>query len=82
MIPAGYVKTYIILPSTIWGIAENQLTEAGIANPHSIQIPMLIKASVARGQAGMVGKGLALWPDVNIEEREHLNGFVGVLVTY
>lgn len=68
---AGYVKTYIILPSTAWGIAKNRLTETGIANPNSIQLPMLIKASLARGQAGVVGKGLALWPHVNIEEREY-----------
>jgi len=65
----GYVRTYIVLPSTIWGIAQNQLTEAGIANPYSQQIPALIRASLARSRAGMVGKGLAVWPSVNIEEQ-------------
>ncbi|KAI0342694.1 NAD-P-binding protein [Trametopsis cervina] len=65
----GYVKSYIILPSTIWGIAKNQLVDAGIANPQSIQIPALIRAAVARKQAGVVGKGVSLWPDVNIEEQ-------------
>lgn len=66
---AGYARTYIVLPSTIWGIASNPLVEAGIANPYSMQIPAVIRASLARGQAGMVGKGLAYWPSVNIEER-------------
>ncbi|TFK28556.1 NAD(P)-binding protein [Coprinopsis marcescibilis] len=65
---AGYVKTYIVLPSTIYGIARNKLVNLGIANSHSIQIPSLIKASLSRGEAGMVGKGLNIWPNVNIEE--------------
>lgn len=64
----GYAKTYIILPSTIYGIASHSLTEAGISNPHSIQIPSLIMAALARGQAGVVGKGLAIWPDVSIDD--------------
>ncbi|KAK7690469.1 hypothetical protein QCA50_005567 [Cerrena zonata] len=64
----GYVKTYIILPSTIYGIVSNPLVEAGIQNPQSIQIPMLIKASLGRKQAGMVGKGVALWPDVSNDD--------------
>lgn len=47
---------------------KNALVDAGIQNPHSIQIPTIIRASLDRGQAGMVGKGLALWPDVHIDE--------------
>ncbi|KAI0696906.1 NAD-P-binding protein [Cytidiella melzeri] len=65
----GYARTYIILPSTIWGIAKNELVDVGIANPYSIQIPALIRAALARGRAGVVGKGLACWPSVNIEEQ-------------
>lgn len=65
---AGYVKTYIIVPSTIYGIASNPLVDAGIQNPHSIQIPQLIRASVDRGQGGMVGDGKNLWPNVDIDE--------------
>ena len=62
------MRTYIILPSTIWGIAKNPLTDAGLANPHSQQIPKLIYAALGRGRAGVVGKGLALWPDVHIDD--------------
>ncbi|KAG6915857.1 hypothetical protein DXG01_009564 [Tephrocybe rancida] len=51
---AGYVKSYIILPSTIYGLASNKLVDLGIQNPHSIQIPALIDASLDRGQGGMV----------------------------
>ncbi|CAL1699088.1 unnamed protein product [Somion occarium] len=64
----GYLKSYIILPSTIYGIAKTRLVEAGIQNPYSIQIPAIIKASLARKQAGVVGKGVPFWPDVSIED--------------
>ena len=52
----------------MWGIARNPLVDAGIINPYSKGIPWLIKAALARGRAGMVGKGLSLWSDVEIEE--------------
>ncbi|KAI5122913.1 hypothetical protein M0805_007591 [Coniferiporia weirii] len=64
----GHVKTYIILPSTIYSIPRNGLTEAGIQNPHSIQIPQLIRASIDRGQGGVVGLGKNVWPNVHIDD--------------
>ncbi|KAG6820934.1 hypothetical protein H0H93_009170 [Arthromyces matolae] len=64
----GYVKTYIILPSTIYGIAKSRLVDLGIQNPHSIQIPALIDASLSRGQGGMVGQGKNIWPNVHIDD--------------
>ncbi|KAL7278983.1 hypothetical protein ACG7TL_006815 [Trametes sanguinea] len=51
----GYVRAHIILPSTIYGIAEGPLFESGVSNPHSIQIPTLIKGSLDRKRAGIVG---------------------------
>jgi len=64
----GYVRTYIVVPSTIYSLASNPLVEAGIQNPRSIQIPQLIQYSIDRGQAGVVGKGVSLWPDVDIDD--------------
>jgi len=64
----GYARTYIVLPSTIYGFAAHQLVEAGISNPISIQIPSLIRASLDRKQAGVVGAGKAIWPDVHIDD--------------
>jgi len=64
----GYIKSYIVLPSTIWGIARGPLVDAGIMNPHSPPIAGLIRACVLRGQAGMVGEGKNSWSNVNIEE--------------
>lgn len=65
----GYVKTYIVLPSTIYGLAIGPLVTAGLQNPHSIQAPLLVKSAVARGQGGMIGEGLAKWPNVHIDDR-------------
>ncbi|KAG1727651.1 uncharacterized protein EDB91DRAFT_1061010 [Suillus paluster] len=64
----GYVRTYIILPSTIYGIANTSLVALGVQNPHSQQIPNLIKAGIDRKQGGVVGKGLNLWPNVHIND--------------
>jgi len=64
----GFVRTYIILPSTIYAIASNKLVDLGIQNPYSIQVPALIDTSLDRGQAGMVGHGKNLWPNVHIDD--------------
>lgn len=66
----GYVFSYIVIPSTVWGTAKHTLVDAGISNPRSIQVPWLIQASLDRGQAGVVGKGQAFWPNVHIKERK------------
>ncbi|KAH9895219.1 NAD-P-binding protein [Cubamyces lactineus] len=68
----GYVKTYLVLPSTIYGLAIGPLVDAGIMNPQSQQIPALITASIDRGRAGMVGEGKNIWPDVHINDVAHL----------
>ena len=65
---AGYLKSYIVLPSTIYGIADNALVRAGVSNAYSVQIPKLIRGALAHGAAGMVGKGLAVWNSVEINE--------------
>ncbi|KAL0566872.1 hypothetical protein V5O48_015124 [Marasmius crinis-equi] len=64
----GYIKSYIVLPTTIYSIAQGPLFEAGISNSHSVQVPRLIRASIARKQAGMVGKGANFWPNVDVHE--------------
>ncbi|KAA1475298.1 NAD(P)-binding protein [Dentipellis sp. KUC8613] len=69
---AGYARTYIILPGTIYGLATGKLVDAGIINPRSIQVPRLITASLDRGQGGVVGLGKNYWPNVDIDDTAHL----------
>ncbi|KAG5644376.1 hypothetical protein DXG03_008604 [Asterophora parasitica] len=64
----GYVKTYIILPSLIYGIATGKLVDLEVQNPYSILVPLLVAASLERGQGGVVGEGKNIWPNVHIDE--------------
>ncbi|EKM78697.1 hypothetical protein AGABI1DRAFT_41510, partial [Agaricus bisporus var. burnettii JB137-S8] len=64
----GYVRTYLVAPSTIYGLATGRLVKAEIANNHSQQVPRLIRAALDRRRAGMVGKGVNIWPNVHIDD--------------
>jgi nucleoside-diphosphate-sugar epimerase len=68
----SYVRTYIVLPSTIYGLATGPIFDAKVANPHSIQVPALIKASIDRGRAGVIGSGNNVWPHVHINDIANL----------
>ena len=65
---AGYMRGYLINPSTIYGAPTHELAAAGLTNTHSIQIPVLIQASLARKQAGMVGAGKAICPNIHVDD--------------
>ena len=67
---AGYAKTHIILPPTIFGLATGKLVDIGVQNPHSMQIPGFIKYTLARGKVGMVGEGKNVWGVVHHDEGE------------
>ncbi|TFY52256.1 hypothetical protein EVG20_g10632 [Dentipellis fragilis] len=64
----GYARTYIILPAMIYGLATGKLVDTGIVKRRSIQVPAIIKASLARGQGGVVGEGKNFWPNVHIDD--------------
>ncbi|KAL1762273.1 hypothetical protein FB107DRAFT_254115 [Schizophyllum commune] len=65
---ASYIFSYLVLPSTIWGWADHALVRAGIANHRSLQMPIVISASLLRGHPGVWGKGASVWPCVEIGE--------------
>jgi len=69
---SGYVRSFIILPSAIYGVATGSLVDLGISNPHSILVPYIVRASLERGQGGMIGEGKNLWPNVEIHETADL----------
>ncbi|KZT23299.1 NAD(P)-binding protein [Neolentinus lepideus HHB14362 ss-1] len=68
----GFVRTHIILPSTIFGIASGPLFDKGICNPHSIEIPCMIQIGWDRRESGMVGPGKNIWPLVDIDDTADL----------
>ncbi|CAL1702850.1 unnamed protein product [Somion occarium] len=68
----GYLKSYIVVPSLVHGIASGPLVDIGIQNPFSMQIPGFILAGLDRGQVGMVGEGRAIWSNVHIDDVANL----------
>ncbi|KZV61170.1 NAD(P)-binding protein [Peniophora sp. CONT] len=65
---AGYVKTYTVYPPTVWGAPSGPFFESGLAHVGSIQLPLSIKTSIARGQGGIVGDGLNVWNHAHIAD--------------
>ncbi|BGP36182.1 hypothetical protein JCM10450v2_000080 [Rhodotorula kratochvilovae] len=64
---AGDVRSYIVLPSTIFGISS--LPGVGtIFNKHSNQMPALIRGSIKKKQAGLVGEYRNTWPLVHTDD--------------
>ncbi|CAA7258837.1 unnamed protein product [Cyclocybe aegerita] len=72
ILEAGYIKAYIVAPSAVFGRPEGPLIELGIQNGHTMVIPWLAKASIARKQGGYIGKGLNVWPAVHVEDNADL----------
>ncbi|GJE90825.1 NAD(P)-binding protein [Phanerochaete sordida] len=69
---AGYARTYQISPGTMYGAPAGALAAAGVQHTHSIQVPLLIRAALARGRAGMVGRGLPRWGNVHVDDAADL----------
>ncbi|KAJ7723027.1 NAD-binding protein [Mycena olivaceomarginata] len=59
---------YIIIPTTVYGVAIGPLVESGIQKPQTTVLPPLIAASLDRGQAGMVGDGKNVWQNVELRD--------------
>ncbi|EIW57263.1 NAD-P-binding protein [Trametes versicolor FP-101664 SS1] len=66
---AGYVRTHIILPSIVFGIATGPLFDAGIANPHTVFFPLLIRAALKAGNVGVLGTGAPIWNCVHVDDQ-------------
>lgn len=69
---SGWMKAYIVMPGMIYGVASSPLVDAGIQYSRSRGLPMSISPSVFRGQGGTIGKGLAVWDTVHVEDTADL----------
>jgi len=54
--------------ATIFGYPLGVVNDLGVQNTHSIQLPYIIQASIARKQGGYFGKGLNSWPAVHVDD--------------
>ncbi|KAK7679039.1 hypothetical protein QCA50_017983 [Cerrena zonata] len=64
----AYVKSHIVIPGLIYGIASGTVANAGIQETLSARISNLILAALDRGRLGMVGDGQAIWPNIHIDD--------------
>lgn len=75
-----YAMTYIIAPSTIYGLASGPLVDARLQNDHSIQIPGMLKLAIWKKQTPMIGLGKHIWPSVHIDDSTSVLTFCSYLV--
>jgi len=68
----GYLKSYIILPPLVYGLAKTRFVDAGIQHSHSFLVPTMINIALARGEVGIYGPGKNVWDHVYLYEREYL----------
>ncbi|VDC02363.1 unnamed protein product [Peniophora sp. CBMAI 1063] len=68
----GYIRSYIVYPSVVYGALRGPLVVTGIAHPYSIAIPMAIKLSIQRGQGAQVGLSVNRWSGVHIDDMTKL----------
>ncbi|KAK5124977.1 hypothetical protein LTR85_001167 [Meristemomyces frigidus] len=60
------VKTLVIMSPTIYGVGTGEF------NKSSIQVPAYVKATIANGQAVVVGEGKGVWDNVDVEDLAEL----------
>ena len=62
------MKTWIIFPSVIWGLADTIFVKEGLQKPESQLIPNRIKLVVKLGRAVYIGEGKNVLSHVHIDE--------------
>ncbi|KAJ7242688.1 hypothetical protein C8J57DRAFT_1367366 [Mycena rebaudengoi] len=64
----GYIKSYIVVPGLVFGIAAGRFVDLGLQNPHTRLLPFMIRLLLALGEGATVGDGKNVWPCVEIHE--------------
>ncbi|KAJ7844450.1 hypothetical protein B0H13DRAFT_1647959, partial [Mycena leptocephala] len=64
----GYTDTYIVLPGIVYGTPHGVLAKAGVQNPTNLALTGYLKASFARGAAGIMGDGKNLISHADVTE--------------
>lgn len=66
----GYIRSYIVAPPFIWGLATGRLVDAGLQNPVTTGVLALSRIAIARGRVSFIGPQLNTWSTVEVNERE------------
>jgi nucleoside-diphosphate-sugar epimerase len=62
------VRTYIVSPGIIYGLASGPVLSAGLAKRQSFPVSWVIKAGAANGSVGTFADGSSVWPYVHIDD--------------
>ncbi|KAJ7123462.1 hypothetical protein C8R44DRAFT_980830 [Mycena epipterygia] len=68
----GYVKTYIVVPGTIYGTATGKVADSGAQHTRNRLLINLCRSAVVRQEAFIVGEGKNEWAHVEIGELSDL----------
>ncbi|KAJ7048770.1 hypothetical protein C8F01DRAFT_1188479 [Mycena amicta] len=64
----GYINSYIVLPTIVFGIASTPLVDAGVQRPENTLFTHIVPPAVARGRGGFIGEGKNVWDSVEVHE--------------
>ncbi|KAI0635602.1 NAD-P-binding protein [Trametes polyzona] len=64
----GYVRSHIVLPGYIYGVAKGPLFDAGISNAYTILTPLLSRIALQHGKVAVLNKGVSVWANVHIDD--------------
>ncbi|KAF7290214.1 NmrA domain-containing protein [Mycena indigotica] len=64
----GYIKSHIVVPPMVYGIARTVLVERGIQRPHHTLLTHIVPPAVARKRGGFIGAGKNVWGHVEVHE--------------
>lgn len=67
---AGHVKSYLVSPGFVHGLATGKLVEAGIINPVPTVLLGVAMGALGSGQGRLVGPQKNIWHAVHIDDRE------------
>ncbi|KAI0368802.1 NAD-P-binding protein [Pilatotrama ljubarskyi] len=73
----GYVRSHIIMPGLVYGLASGPIFDTGIANRHTIVTPLWVRAALQRGSVGVLGQGVSRWSNVHVDDTADL--FINLL---
>ncbi|THH30481.1 hypothetical protein EUX98_g3696 [Antrodiella citrinella] len=68
----GFLKSYILAPPLIWGLATGRFVDAGLQNPAFSSIKLLSRIVKRRGVFGFVGPQLNAWSTIEVHDLAQL----------
>ncbi|RPD59636.1 NAD(P)-binding protein [Lentinus tigrinus ALCF2SS1-6] len=68
----GYARTYIVLPTAIFGFGKGPLYDAGISKRSPALISVFAAAAVERGRPGIIGAGKNAWSVIHVADNADL----------